>query len=131
MTASLADRAFQVLARHKVPGVIALALPQARKCEYLRDVVCHLVPSRLVFYDAEWVYKPADLVELLARFAAATDWAWQLEDAKAEFDTGQVQRRATVEFGWNGARIRWTFIQESDWIAQEFIAHIVGFARAE
>src|SRR5438874_3541962 len=131
VTDTLADRTFAVLARHKVPGVISAALPLARKCERLSDVVSHLIPSRAVFYDAEWVYKPEDLVELLQRFAAATDWDWELTDPHAEFHPDPIQRRATVEFRWKGSLLRSTFVQDTDWIASEFVSFVLDFARAE
>ena len=131
MSEALADRTFALLAQAEVPGVVALALPLARRCEFLRDVVAHLIPSRVVFYDAEFVYAPADLVSLLGRFAAATDWAWKVEDGHAAFDNSGVQRVATVRFRWRAEFVEWKFIQETDWVAADFEQRIVDFARAE
>lgn len=112
--------------------MVAAALPLARKCERLRDVVAHLIPARGVFYDAEWVYTPEDLIKLLQRFAAATDWAWKLNEARANFQDDPVfHHRATVEFRWKGDLIQWTFIQETDWVASEFVDYILEFARSE
>jgi len=131
MTGTLADRTFALLARHKVPGVVSAALFAARSCEFQSDIVAHLVPSRLVHYDAECVYSPADLIDILGRFASATHWDWELNDPRAEFHQDPVQRRATVAFRWKDAPVQWHFPQEGDWLANELVEHILAFARAE
>ena len=67
----------------------------------------------------------------LQRFAAATDWAWELTGSRAEFHPDSIQRRATVEFRWKGSLVRSTFVQDTDWIASEFVSFVLDFARAE
>lgn len=131
MTDTLADRTFALLARHKVPGLVSLALFAASRCEELCGIVSYLIPSRLVHYDTECVYSPTDITEVLGRFAAATHWDWELNDPRAEFNEDPLQRRATVEFRWKDAPVQWNFVQETDWLANEFVEHVLAFARTE
>jgi hypothetical protein len=104
-------------------GVTEEQIREARADNSLISALARLLYSEeraclrpVVFYDAECLYEPSDLIRLINKFAAATEGDWTPQSLQADWDGLQAQ----VAFEFQGQPVRWTFPQQSDGVACAF-----------
>ena len=123
------DAIIDVVRRHKLADLDEPTIATARRMSSLPNALVELIHARVVFYDAEYVYTKADLVNLVKEFERAAAGRWHPQELVAELDVERAL--GTIEFRWREERFRWEFEQEGDWVSRALEESIEEFARRE